>query len=81
MPWTITTADGHLDVELAEGMRGPEWPELLEAIVQQLSAVDGVRFTLPPGPEDQGYVQPINDLIRILTARGVDVDRRTEPEP
>jgi hypothetical protein len=80
MPWTMTTTDGHLDVELAEGMRGPEWPELLEAI-QELTAVDRVRFLLPPGPEDQGYVQPINDLIRILTARGVDVDRRTEPEP
>jgi hypothetical protein len=81
MPWTMTTTDGSLDVKLAEGMRGPEWPELLEAIIQELTAVDRVRFTLPPEPEDPGYVQPINDLIRILTARGVDVDRRTEPEP
>ncbi len=77
----MTTTDGCLDVNLAEGMRGPEWPDLLEAIVQELTAVDRVRFTLPPGPEERGYVQPINDLIRILTARGVNVDRRTEPEP
>jgi hypothetical protein len=77
----MTTTDGYLDVKLAEGMRGPEWPALLEAIIQELTAVDRVRFTLPPEPEDPGYVQPINDLIRILTARGVDVDRRTEPEP
>jgi hypothetical protein len=77
----MTTTDGHLDVNLAEGMRGPEWPELLEAIIRELTAVDRVRFTLPPGPKNEGNVQPINDLIRILTARGVDVERRTEPEP
>ena len=78
MPWTTTVTDGCLDVHLAEGTQGPEWPELLEAIIQELTAVDRVRFTLP---EDEGYVQPIDDLIRILSARGVDVGRRTEPEP
>jgi hypothetical protein len=77
----MTTADRQLDVEITEGMRGPEWPDLLDAIVQQLTAVDRVTFTLPPGPEDPGFVQPINDLLRILTARGVKVERRTEPEP
>ncbi len=81
MPWTMTATDGCLDVHLAEGMQGPEWPELLEATIQELTAVDRVRFTLPPGPADPGYVQPVNDLIRILTARGVAVDRRTHPEP
>jgi hypothetical protein len=86
MPWTMAITAGHLDVQLVEEMRGPEWAQLMEAIFQELTVVNRVRFLLNGGLEAPGYVQPLGDLIRVLTARGVDVERRDlgppgHPEP
>lgn len=76
----MTIRHGTLEVGFAEGMSGPEWGQLLEAILQDLPVVRRVRFLLPGGPE-ASHVQPLDDLIRVLTARGVDVERRDVGPP
>jgi hypothetical protein len=77
MPWTLTvTNQRQLDVDLTAGMRAQEWAELTEAMLHELTVMDRVMFLLPWGFEDQGHVQPLDDLIRVLTARGVNVERR-----
>jgi hypothetical protein len=73
----MTITHGHqLDVDLAQGMRAHEWARLLEAITQELTVVDRVMFLLPWGFEVPGQVQALDDLVRVLTTRGVDVERR-----
>jgi hypothetical protein len=81
MPWTTTISEGTLEVVFAEGMRDPEWTQLLQAIVEELPLVRRVRILLPGGLEAPGYVQPLDDLIRALTLRGVDVERRDVGPP
>jgi hypothetical protein len=73
----MTVTNGRqLDVDLTRGMRAHEWVELMEAIFQRLTVVDRVMFLLPWGFESEGHVQPLDNLIRVLTARGLNVERR-----
>jgi hypothetical protein len=81
MPWTTTINDGTLEVRFPEGMRAPEWTHLLDDILQELPVARRVRFVLPGRVEGRGSVQPLDDLIRKLTARGVDVERREVGPP
>ena len=64
-----------LEVDLAPGVRGVEWAKLLDSILGQLVVVDRVVFLVPRGFEE-GPAQHLEDLVRRLTARGVDVERR-----
>ncbi len=44
MPWTIYHRDRRLEVDLAGGVRGPEWEELLDDIGRRLNAIERVIF-------------------------------------
>jgi hypothetical protein len=64
-----------LEVDLAPGVRGKEWEYLLDAILKEQESVDRVVFLVPRGFED-GQAEHLESLVRRLTARGVDVERR-----
>jgi hypothetical protein len=76
MTWVMSIHMRRLEVDLAPGVRGREWEELLDAIVRELDVVDRVMFLVPRGFEAGPQAQHLDGLVRILTARGVDVERR-----
>ena len=76
MPWTIYSRDRRLEVDLAGGVRGPEWEELLDDIVRRLNAIERVIFLIPPNLEEGDQVEHLNGLVQVLTARGMNVERR-----
>ena len=75
MPWVMSISSRRLEVDLAPGMLTTEWAKLLDAILQELEVVDRVVFLVPRGFEE-GQAEHLEDLVRRLTARGVDVERR-----
>jgi hypothetical protein len=81
MTWTMKVGEGSLDVMLTQGMRGTEWTQLRDAILQRPTLALRVTFLVPPGPADAGDVQALDDLIRILRARGVEAVRRVSGPP
>jgi hypothetical protein len=75
MPWVMSIHSRLLEVDLAPGVLGTEWAKLLDSILGELELVDRVVFLVPRGFED-GQAQQLEDLVRRLTARGADVERR-----
>jgi hypothetical protein len=76
MPWVMSIYKRRLEVDLGPGVRGKEWEQLLDAILQELVVVDRVMFLVPRGFGSGPQAQHLDGLVRILTARGVDVERR-----
>jgi hypothetical protein len=76
MPWTIYHRDRRLEVDLAGDVRGPEWEELLDDIVLRLDATERVIFLIPPHFEESDQVEHLDRLVQVLTARGMNVERR-----
>jgi hypothetical protein len=76
MPWIMKVRDRHLEVDLAPGVRGREWEDLLDAIVAELSNVDRVLLLVPSGFDAGDQPVLLDGLTRALTARGMDVERR-----
>jgi hypothetical protein len=66
-------------VALGHGIRDGAWDRLMDGIIHELRAVDRVMFLVPGGfeAEDQGSL--LDTLEQILTARGVNVERRHVP--
>jgi hypothetical protein len=76
MTWTIYRRDRHLEVDLGGGVHGAEWEELLDDIARRLNLIERVIF-LVPRPFEQGeQAEHLNLLVQVLTARGVNVERR-----
>jgi hypothetical protein len=76
MPWTIYSRDRRLEVDLSGGVRGPEWEDLLEDLAKRLNAVDRVVFLIPRNFDQGDQAAHLDGLVQILTARGVNVERR-----
>ena len=76
MTWTIYSSDRRLEVDLAGGVRGPEWEELLDDVVRRLKAIERVIFLIPRHVEGGDQVERLDRLVQVLTARGVNVERR-----
>ena len=76
MTWTIYSSDRRLEVDLAGGVRGPEWEGLLEDIVRRLKAIERVIFLIPRHFEKGDQTDHLDRLVQVLTARGVNVERR-----
>ena len=76
MPWTIYSRDRRAEVDLSGGVRGPEWEELLDDLVGRLNAVERVIFMIPARFDVGDQADQLDGLVQILTARGVDVERR-----
>jgi|KBSSwiStaDraftv2_1062776.scaffolds.fasta_scaffold367938_1 hypothetical protein len=76
MPWTIYHRDRRLEVDLARGVRGPEWEELLDDIVLRLNTIERVIFLIPWNLEQGDQSEHLDRLVEVLLARGVNVERR-----
>ena len=76
MTWTIYSSDRRLEVDLAGGVRGPEWEELLDDIVRRLKAIERVIFLIPRRFEKGDQTDHLDRVVQVLTARGVNVERR-----
>lgn len=76
MPWTIYSRDRRVEVDLSGGVRGPEWEELLEDLAGRLNAVERVVFLIPRNFGQGDQTDQLDGLVQILTARGVNVERR-----
>ena len=76
MPWTIYRRDHRLEVDLAAGVRGPEWEELLDDIVRRVGTIERVIFLIPAGFAQGGQAEHLDRLVEVLTSRGVNVERR-----
>jgi hypothetical protein len=76
MPWKIYRHDRRLEVDLAGGVRGAEWEELLDDLVRRMNLIERVIFLLPRQLEGGDQVQHLDNLVQVLTARGVNVERR-----
>jgi hypothetical protein len=76
MPWTIYSRDRRLEVDLSGGVRGPDWEGLLDDLVGRLNSIERVIFLIPPRFEGGDQADHLDGLVQILTARGVNVERR-----
>ena len=76
MTWTIYPSDRRLEIDLGGGVRGPEWEELLDDIVRRLKAIERVIFLIPRHFEEGDQTEHLDRLVQVLTARGVNVERR-----
>jgi hypothetical protein len=76
MPWKIYRHERRLEVDLAGGVRGAEWEELLDDLVRRLNLIERVIFLLPRPFEAGDQVEHLDSLVQVLTARGVNVERR-----
>ena len=65
-----------MEVDLAGGVRGPEWEELLDDVVRRLSAIERVIFLIPPDFAQGDQADHLDRLVQVLTGRGVNVERR-----
>jgi hypothetical protein len=68
--------DHHLEVDLGPGVHGAEWEQLLDVVIAELAAVDRVTFLVPWGFKAGDQGEFLESLVRTLTVRGVDVERR-----
>ena len=76
MPWTIYRRDRRLEVDLAGGVRGAEWEELLDDIVLRLNTIERVVFLIPRNVERGDQSEHLDRLVEVLLARSVNVERR-----
>ncbi len=76
MAWTIYSRDRRLEVDLSGGVRGPEWEELLDDVLGRLNVIERIIFLIPPRFELGDQADQLDGLVQILTARGVNVERR-----
>jgi hypothetical protein len=76
MTWTIYRRDRHLEVDLDGGVHGTQWEELLDDIARRLNMIERVIFLVPLSFEQVEQAEHLDLLVQVLTARGVNVERR-----
>jgi hypothetical protein len=76
MPWVMSVRNRNLEVDLASGVRGREWEQLLAKILEELGEADRVLFLVPRDFEEGNQAAHLDGLVKAITSRGIDVERR-----